>query len=278
MKKLYFLLQFAFFGLTALAQNPIPNQSFETWASGAPTNWLVNNAPGVYTTVTQVSPGYLGSSAAKLSVVVAAGIGTQVPTLLSASNGFPITHAYSAFEFYYKADFIGFDACVISVIFYDASNNPIGGGGTVFSTDKTSFTHMSVPLSVGPGAAVKCNIAISVQDTVGPLVGSPGSYIVLDNLSLTGVIGVDEMNDASDMLAYPNPALDKIGMSVTTLPGEKITWKMSDATGRVLLEKAAEGTTGILKDELSVSDLPRGFYLLSLQSEQRRVTRRVLIQ
>ena len=278
MKKLYILLPFALLSLTLFAQNPVLNPDFENWTSGTPNNWFTNNA-GVNTPVTKATPGYASASAAKLTAIVIAGQGTTVPILLSTNNGFPVTHMYSNLEFYYLANLLGNDACNISVTFSDASNNAVGVGATRISADKTSFTHVTVPITNIGGTPVKCLIAFSVQDTTGFIVASQGSTITIDNVQLTGVIGIDELKDGSDLVVYPNPVLDRMQMQVTAAPGERISWVLTDASGRIVADKKSTIVSATeLKDEMLLPELAKGIYLLSMQSDLRRATRRVVVQ
>ncbi|HRH65362.1 MAG TPA: T9SS type A sorting domain-containing protein [Bacteroidia bacterium] len=278
MKKLYFLASIILLSFTVFAQNPVPNPGFETWPGLNPDSWVTNNA-GANAPVTKVSPGYSSTNAAKLTAIVIAGQGTVVPILLSASSGFPVTHAYSNLEFWYKADFLGFDACNITVSFTNAGGASIGGGFMRISSDKSSFTHVTVPLSTPSGTPAKCTIAFSVQDTVGPLVASQGSSITIDNVQLTGVIGIDELKDGSDLVVFPNPVQQRMEMQVTTSPGEKITWKLMDLSGRIVAEKkAAIVSVAELKDEMILPELAKGLYVLSMESDIRRATRRVAVQ
>ena len=159
------------------------------------------------------------------------------------------------------------------------SNNAVGVGATRISADKTSFTHVTVPITNIGGTPVKCLIAFSVQDTTGFIVASQGSTITIDNVQLTGVIGIDELKDGSDLVVYPNPVLDRMQMQVTAAPGERISWVLTDASGRIVADKKSTIVSATeLKDEMLLPELAKGIYLLSMQSDLRRATRRVVVQ
>ncbi|HNP49001.1 MAG TPA: T9SS type A sorting domain-containing protein, partial [Bacteroidia bacterium] len=147
------------------------------------------------------------------------------------------------------------------------------------NTNTTTFTHVTVPLTV-VGTPAKCQITFTVVNPGGGIViVNLGSTITLDDIELTGVIGIDELKENSDLVVYPNPVHDRMLMQVTTTPGEKITWSLTDASGKVVATRKSEiVSSDILKDEMQLPQLAKGFYVLSLQSDTRRATRRVVIE
>ena len=69
----------------------------------------------------------------------------------------------------------------------------------------------------------------------------------------------------SDISIYPNPAKDRI--TITGLnPHEKYSLKMNDAQGRLLFE---ERFIEISKKEISLENLPKGFFLLTIIGQQK---------
>ena len=78
---------------------------------------------------------------------------------------------------------------------------------------------------------------------------------------------------------YPNPVLDRMQMQVTAAPGERISWVLTDASGRIVADKKSTIVSATeLKDEMLLPELAKGIYLLSMQSDLRRATRRVVVQ
>lgn len=272
MKKLYFLFSFSVFSLAALAQNPVPNPDFESWTGSTPNNWSVVSAAN---TVTKETPGYGSASAAKLTAVAT----SVVPILTSANNGFAVSHGYSNLELWYKASFVGSDVCNISVSFLDGSNQTIGAGSKAVGTSTSTFTHVIVPITI-TGTPVKCQIIFTVINPNGGIVVvNQGSTITIDNVQLTGVIGIDELKDGSDLVVYPNPVQNLLQMQVTTTPGEKITWKLTDLSGRLVAQKQSGNYSAAqLKDEMILPDLSTGLYIFSMESDIRRATRRVVVE
>lgn len=277
MKKLYSLLSVAFISVAAFAQNPVLNPGFENWSGSNPSNWTTSNS-SQGNPITKATPGYSSASAAKLTAIATAG-GTALPLMTSEGTGFSVTHAYSNLELWYKAAFVASDVCNVTVSFLDASNNAIGGGAKTINTNTTTFTHVTVPLTV-VGTPAKCQITFTVVNPGGGIViVNLGSTITLDDIELTGVIGIDELKENSDLAVYPNPVHDRMLMQVTTTPGEKITWSLTDASGKVVATRKSEiVSSDILKDEMQLPQLAKGFYILSLQSDTRRATRRVVIE
>ncbi|HNQ00565.1 MAG TPA: hypothetical protein PKK99_15995, partial [Bacteroidia bacterium] len=70
MMKNLLLLGCILFIQIAVAQNPVLNNSFESWSLGEPDNWLTNNMLSSVPLLTQENGGYTGVSAIKGEVVM----------------------------------------------------------------------------------------------------------------------------------------------------------------------------------------------------------------
>jgi len=99
MRRLFLFLFLLFVG-SVLAQNPVPNHSFEDWSGDSPTTWWTTNLPGTIN-VTQSGDAQDGSSSLHGEIVSYIG-NPYFPNVSLAGTGqaYPITGSYSDFEFY----------------------------------------------------------------------------------------------------------------------------------------------------------------------------------
>ena len=97
-----------------------------------------------------------------------------------------------------------------------------------------------------------------------------GDYLFYQNNS---GFGVGE-NLLTGITVYPNPAHNKLTVDLTSaLPDLEI--EILDLTGRTVYRQMAETTR---RHTVDVSDLPRGIYMVKLQSEDRQMTERLVLK
>ena len=89
-----------------------------------------------------------------------------------------------------------------------------------------------------------------------------------------GLPGLDMLN------IYPNPASDMINVEVTISRGKSLDYRVFDLSGRLMIddvETKEYQDAGLYKQQIDVSSLKEGFYLLVLTDEKgAKMTRRVI--
>ncbi|HKR04859.1 MAG TPA: T9SS type A sorting domain-containing protein [Bacteroidia bacterium] len=65
---------------------------------------------------------------------------------------------------------------------------------------------------------------------------------------------------------YPNPAHDKVTMSINLKESTDFTLQLMDVSGRAVLSETAAGTAGLNTYDLNVSHLSKGIYMLEVKS------------
>lgn len=75
----------------------------------------------------------------------------------------------------------------------------------------------------------------------------------------------DVLKNNSFIMAFPNPANDKVSVSVTGMVPNDATLALTDMAGRVLRNVTVTGAT----TEVNIADLPAGIYLLKYSSADR---------
>jgi hypothetical protein len=270
MKKIYtHLLVILFSSFISNAQ--VPNNSFETWTSGVPASWSVTG------NITQDSPGFAGSYAAKGTVV-----GTTAPNLTTPTgNYFTISQPYNTFEFYYKSNFVTADQLFITVTIYNSVGNVVGSVPTTsrtISTNATTYTHVAVPITYSnPGAAAKASIAFTVHYTVGNL--HAGTYFIVDNVSMSGLVGVHEITESERLQVFPNPVHDNLRIRSEADGNKPMQIKLTDMLGKTVMERLSSmPVNGFIEDAINVDTYQPGLYFLTLISDKKSLLRRIVVE
>lgn len=261
---------FAFNSISFIyAQNPVPNPGFENWTAGNPDNWLTNNIVGFAVPVTQTTPPYSGTYAAKGEVVSTAG-GPYTPFLYSnnmSGNGFPVSQAYATLSFYYKFNQVGSAVFEAAAVMYDAVGAPMAVTGQAFAAPVTSYTLASLPFFYSGTNPDTCIIYFTISDTTGTT--AVGSYFVVDEVSLSGTVGITETQAPvlSIQKVNPNP-VNSSAFIYYSLPGNSdVTFELMDVTGRKYHEMLVPGEiAGQHKIEFKASAIPPGFYFLTMKA------------
>ena len=284
MKKLYTLLLLCFCTQLSSAINEVPNPGFETWTSGEPDLWITFNEPGAAPSVTQSAIAHTGTSSAKGQPVIGTVGDTVAPmvslgTLLSPS---PISQNYENLEFYYQSHLTGGDIFNATVFFLDATGNNVALGVANITANTVGWTHLSVPMHYSPGNnTVSAVISFSVlpSGTDGRSNSYPASYFYLDDVSLTGVVGVEEASAAGKLAIYPIPAHDAFTVEAAVTTGKNATLVLTDVSGRVVRMKTLSSLSGtLLKEEMNVEGIrPRLYSLMILNDDKTRI-RKVIVE
>jgi len=88
----------------------------------------------------------------------------------------------------------------------------------------------------------------------------------------TAIGDIDNIN----MTVFPNPASDKITISFEANSEEHLI-QITDVSGRVVLEKTYDNLSGTQQIELNISELKKGFYLVSVAKERISFTQTIFI-
>lgn len=280
-KNLLFICFFTCIASITYAQN-VPNGGFESWTSGEPDSWLTNNIPGTAVFVTQVSPGQSGSSAARGEVM---SITTVVipPTLLStdnSGNGFPVTQRYSTLSCYYKFNSVGGDVIQVTMLMLDASGNGVGTANAIITASATGFTLLSIPIMYFGINPTECIIDFTLVDPVSGN-GHLGSYYIIDDVALTGTVGINEIagSNLQNMSVQPNPASSEVSVSYSLSQRGDAELSIVDIMGKEVMRKKLDNDIpGNHSTMLDVSGLKEGFYLCRLNTAEGLTVKRMEVR
>ncbi|HNQ68163.1 MAG TPA: PKD domain-containing protein [Bacteroidales bacterium] len=93
---------------------------------------------------------------------------------------------------------------------------------------------------------------------------------------VTCIVDIDEFKITNDIDIYPNPASDYIYIQTGKLEtGKDIEVKLIDITGREIISE--EYQVGYNDIRINVNNLPQGLYLVTLRTDNNRITQRIMI-
>jgi hypothetical protein len=272
-----------FFSLNLSAQ--VPNGGFENWTTGNPDNWFVTNIPTLATPVTQYSPGHTGICAKGQPVFVVALNDTVAPAIISGTpgNGFAITQAYATLEFYYQCNLTNGDLFSATVVMYDASNTPIGGGNEDMTANASGWTHKSISIGYSnsnPPAFAQISFSLQANGSSAATQPSLSSTFLVDDVSLTGIAAVTEIAGENNFaFVFPNPAKDVVTLPLSNAVNGQATITVYDLLGNVVKNLSATLKSGAHSEhKFSVADLPSGIYPVRITSEKKQWLTKIVKQ
>lgn len=288
--QLLFILFFAiFFNSLSLAQNPIPNSSFESWNGSEIFSWT-HNSTSFIPTVVQTVDAFSGSFAVRGEVIDVAGNGFP-PNLFTGTfqdPRFPVTQNFQTFTGQYKFESQAGDKLLIVIVFI---NENIGGGAdgnAEIEVDATSYTEISIPMVYDdnnpPGwKPTHGNITVTVLPPNGEI-PHIGTYFIIDNFTFDGLpVGVEkEINEniPNNFVLeqnYPNPFNPSTIINFSVPEESFVTIKIYNVQGEEVATLVNENLSiGNYKADWDASNLASGVYVYMLRSENFQLSRKMI--
>ena len=268
--------------LTAEAQ--ILNPGFETWVSGNPDKWFVNNIPSFYVPITQSADVHGGSSSMKGSVVTSS-TSTVEPIVCAGTSaeGFTAPARYGSITGYFKFTPVSGDSFVVLVIMYKAKT-AVGAGSYGRGAAVSSFTQFTVPIqyfsSATPDTAWMEITIVPASDQSATHVGS--SFTV-DDIAYGAVtsVGIDVAGaPASFQLAqnYPNPFNPSTRIEYSVPKSGHVALKVYDLLGNEVATLVnGELERGSYSAVWNATNASSGVYFYRLTSGSFSATRKLML-
>ncbi len=106
----------------------------------------------------------------------------------------------------------------------------------------------------------------------------PPNYMdYLLNLSFESISGIENEELGSRMAVWPNPASDRLNVSVNTGTPADLTIELITLTGQVLYHKRVAGVIDY-QDEIDISRFARGFYYIRVNNGKELKTLKVAVE
>ncbi len=241
----------------------IPNPSFENWTGPQPDGWRAywNSPFSPYTFETISTNAHNGSKAVKSNIVLTGPI-YNPSGLLSASEAsdyyFPISTKPTKLKGWYILQTNGLDTFTVNVTM-KRQGAIIGQGEFTSTTTNLSYsefiTYINYSSSTTPDS-MKIFITFNYGKAGS---GHEGSYFIIDDLSLSQTIGLDENQNTLFVQISPNPATSAI--EIKTSNTDKIqSFELINSFGQVL--KTIQNSA--LTEPIDISNFENGVYYYRL--------------
>lgn len=92
-----------------------------------------------------------------------------------------------------------------------------------------------------------------------------------------GVVGVDEFNNITDFAVYPNPATNGFVTVQFINPASSVLTRITDLSGKEVFAERFS-SQGEQTQQINVSTLSTGLYILSIENETSRVSKKLIIK
>lgn len=105
-------------------------------------------------------------------------------------------------------------------------------------------------------------------------------YFLRVNLDVKGAtvgVGMEDLQNLSSFTVYPNPSAGNVQVAVKLQQPEALKFTVSDAMGRKVLVRFPARSAGY-QEQLDLSGLPAGIYLLNIAGDKTNETRRIVLE
>jgi len=102
------------------------------------------------------------------------------------------------------------------------------------------------------------------------------TYVVTQRYGsyLDEAAGINDNNDRNKFTVYPNPANEILNLDLKDLSDKNILLEIFDIKGRTIFEKCLNND---IHNEVNISDIPEGIYMLKVSSENYNSTQKLII-
>jgi hypothetical protein len=104
---------------------------------------------------------------------------------------------------------------------------------------------------------------LSSSDNSFGFMNTPG-FFSFDNFTTSTTVGVHELQSISGISLFPNPATDKLFVSYTTEKPQHVSIRITDITGKEVMQTQLEGLAGPNLLPLETTTLEHGAYFITI--------------
>lgn len=266
------------FATAAIAQ--IPNGGFETWTStgtyDSPTGWANFNSAtsmvSVYTCL-KGTPGNPGSAYLKLVTKNAPGLGLVPGMAVSGTmnmdmepeSGFAYNQRPTALVGNWQHMGYGGDEGLIAVYLtkwnsVTGSRDTVGKAARGLGAMVMSWASFSIPITYSGSSNPDSAMIVLSSSGTNPV---ENSYLYVDNLSFSGVTGINEVKLNAQLNIYPNPvSTGELTVKLEGVNAPVTTVQLFDLQGKETRQFAVKNLNGTLT--LDIADLSKGPYIIKL--------------
>lgn len=152
----------------------------------------------------------------------------------------------------------------------DYATAPTGGNG--MNGNKRNYSHTLSQFGAG-GASPASNIMFRFKFISDEAVNQEG--VIIDNFVVTGTLSATE-NNFETFNVWPNPSNGNVNVQLAT--SDKVNIVLYDMRGRNVYNNVFHSTGTMFNQELNFNGLEKGIYMLSVESEGKKATKKLIIK
>ena len=145
-------------------------------------------------------------------------------------------------------------------------------GGTGVNGNKRNYSHSLTPFGFG-GATPASNIIFRFNFGSDSSAALEGAFI--DNFVVTGTLGNAETK-FEDFSVSPNPSRGTVLLSLSATSDVKVS--LYDLSGRSIYNKTFNNNSISFNQELKFDNLSKGVYLLNVESDGKKASKKLIIE
>ncbi len=145
-------------------------------------------------------------------------------------------------------------------------------GGTGVNGNKRNYSHSLTPFGFG-GATPASNIIFRFNFSSDSSAALEGAFV--DNFVVTGTLGNVE-NKFEDFSVSPNPSRGTVMLSLSATSDVKVS--LYDLSGRSIYNKTFNNNSISFNQELKFDNLSKGVYLLNVESDGKKASKKLIIE
>ncbi|MFT6718848.1 MAG: hypothetical protein ACJAY8_001246, partial [Sphingobacteriales bacterium] len=107
-----------------------------------------------------------------------------------------------------------------------------------------------------------------------------GNNVYLDDINFksNNPSSIQQLVDFKNFTVFPNPAKDKVHVSIDATISSKAQVSLTDLSGRVVKSFDTNLIPGSNELSLQVTDLANGVYLIQVNTEKGKMAKRIIIE
>ena len=143
------------------------------------------------------------------------------------------------------------------------SNNEIIAG--LFETNETTHKHTNTDLFTNMDPVYNYNVAKAT-------IGATMHFAV----AATSILGNSEFQNDNQVSFYPSPAKDTLNINMGSITEANYSFSIVDVQGKVVFKKDLQNAR--LIETVSLDGLAKGIYLAVLQTSNKRITKKIIVE
>ncbi|HOZ81678.1 MAG TPA: choice-of-anchor J domain-containing protein [Bacteroidia bacterium] len=235
-----------------------------------PVNWILNN-PDNATTWVRSAAGSLAGGSAKMNFYTYAAAGQSdylypyTPIDMTNAVNPQLTFSVAYCQYSTENDRLQVLASTDCGVTWTSLFNEAGAALSTSPAQTTAFTPTSASQWESKTVSLanyvgQPSLLLSFKAT-----NAYGNNLYVDDINLTGVTAVHQIEGVTTLEVFPNPASDVLNIKATMEKSLPMTISLTDISGRKLFQKNL-GTVSVVNETVKTSDFAAGIYTLEVRS------------